>query len=199
MSEKYDGVKFETEMTGTEIPNNPRLFQLQHWCKIFHENNLAPPYTGGSFGNLSLRIGERKDPFIITASNSSLADSETEGAFVTVSSVNLEKGIVYAQGIKKPSSEAMLHYAIYQQRPEVNAVFHGHCGPISDHIDDLKIPITKREQECGTIELVNEVMDVLGDYFFIEMRNHGFISLGRSMQDAGDLVMKILEKTGQLK
>ena len=36
--------------------------------------------------------------------------------FVTVHGCDFEKGIVYASGTRDPSSESMLHYAIYLAR-----------------------------------------------------------------------------------
>jgi len=176
----YEGVKYRTVMLGTELPEDPRLPLLKHWCKLFHENDFSPLYDGGSFGNLSMRCDRG---FIITASNTGL-DKISDDGFVLVS--RIEDGVVYATGQKKPSSEAMVHKAIYDARPEINAVFHGHCEEISRNAERLGIPITSKEEPYGTRALVDRVLERL-EGNFLEMQNHGFISLGKTLDEAGKL------------
>lgn len=190
----YEGVKFTPEMVSTQIPTDPRLEKLKYWCTLFHEKKLAPPYSGGSYGNLSFRLEPGKNSFIITASQSSLGETEND-RFVTVNSIDLEKGIVNAEGIRQPSSEAMVHYAIYEARPDIQAIFHGHCESISSKAEQLGIPITSQEEESGTIELVNRVLEIAGDANFLEMKNHGFIALGTSLDEAGQLTLEMYEKS----
>jgi len=108
--------------------------------------------------------------------------------------MDLESGIVYAIGSRKPSSEAMVHYAIYHARPDIQAVFHGHCDKISRDAEKLGIPITSREEPYGTIALVERVLESLDGLDFLEMRNHGFLALGKSLDDAGNLALKFLKK-----
>ena len=188
----YEGVKFKTEMIGEDLPNDSRIENLKHWCKVFDESGLAPPYEGGSYGNLSFRL--KGDAFIITASQSGLGESTAIDRFVTVPNVDLEKGIVYAKGLRKPSSEAMVHYAIYHARPDVQAIFHGHCDKISKDAEKLGIPVTLKEEPYGTILLVEGVLDILDSVNFFEMRNHGFVALGKSLDEAGDLALEFLKK-----
>ena len=186
----YEGVKFRTEMIGKDLPNDPRLDRLKYWCKIFHDKGLAPPYREGSYGNLSFRLKEGKDSFVITASQSGLNESNTNDRFITIQKIDLKAGIAYALGSRKPSSEAMVHSAIYHARPDVHAIFHGHCDKISTDAEKLGIPITSREEPYGTIDLVNQVLKTLDDSSFLEMRNHGFLSLGKSVDYAGNLTLE---------
>jgi L-fuculose-phosphate aldolase len=190
----YEGVKFRTKMIGKDLPSDIRLNKLKHWCIIFHEKDLAPPYDGGSYGNLSFRLKDNEDDFIITASQSGLNESTTNDRFVTIPRVDLEAGIVYAIGSRKPSSEAMVHYAIYHARPNVQAIFHGHCDIISRDAEKLSIPITSKEEPYGTIALVERVLETLDDLYFLEMRNHGFLALGKSLDEAGNLALEFLKK-----
>lgn len=194
MAYGYVGVKFRTEMLGTDLPNDSRLDRLKYWCKVFHDKGLAPPYEGGSYGNLSFRLRKGEDGFIITASQSGLGESTTNDRFVTVPRVDLRKGIVYAIGSRKPSSEAMVHYAIYHARPDVQAVFHGHCDKISKNAKKIGIPVTLKEEPYGTIALVDRVLEILDNNYFLEMKNHGFISLGKSLDEAGNLTLEFLRK-----
>ena len=198
MPEGYVGVKFKTEMIGNDLPNEDfRLERLKFWCGVFHERELAPPYEcgGGSYGNLSFRLKDGENGFVITASQSGLEESTTTDRFVIVPEVDLRKGIVYAKGLRKPSSESMVHYAIYERRPEIWAVFHGHCAKITQDAERLGIPITSKEEKYGTIELVERVQEVLDGLCFLEMRNHGFLALGKTLDEAGEIALRFLETT----
>jgi len=190
----YQGVKFRVEKVSADLPQDPRVKELKYWCKEFHRLNLAPPYDGGSYGNLSFRMQEGKDAFVITGSKIGLKEDLSDDCFVKVSSVDLSKGIVLAHGVKDPSSESMLHFAIYHQRKDVNAIFHGHSPKILKRADKLKIPKTKKERPYGTNELVFEVLKILDDKSFLVMKNHGFVSLGKTIKDAGELAREMHQK-----
>jgi len=193
----YTGVKFETRMVGTAIPDEPRIKELAFWCGIFHERGLAPPYDGGSYGNLSFRLKPDSPSFIITAAKSGLADSKEPSRFVRVHDVDLRSGIVSASGTRQPSSESMVHAAIYDLRPDVQAIFHGHSNEISANAEKLGIPITTRKEDYGTIALVRRVQESLNGNHFLEMRDHGFLSMGATMNEAGNNSLHYLDRCRQ--
>ena len=187
-------VKFRTEIIGKEIPQDPRIGELKYWCGEFHRFNLAPLYKGGSLGNLSFRLKSGEDPFIITGSRIDLQGELLDDYFMTVHSCNLKEGIVYASGTKEPSSESRLHFAIYNQRKDVNAVFHGHSREILSRSDKLMIPITNEKASYGSMELVQSVLEILDDKFFLVIKGHGFISLGKTMKEAGELALQMYKR-----
>jgi L-fuculose-phosphate aldolase len=81
----------------------------------------------------------------------------------------------------------MLHFAIYRARKDVQAVFHGHSPEILRCVDrPPDIPETREKHSYGSIELLQSVMEVLGDADFVIMKRHGFISLGKTMEEAGE-------------
>jgi len=194
--EGYSGVKFRVEFVGKEVPQDQQIPELKKWCKEFHEKDLAPPYPGGSYGNLSFRIDQGKNEFVITGTSIGLKDDLQDSCFVKVVSCDFDKKVVFAKGEREPSSEAMLHFAIYEKRPDVNVIFHGHCKEILCKAKDLGLVETKTAEEYGTIELVQSVLDVLGEENFLIMKDHGFIALGKTMQEAGELCLKMLERCG---
>ena len=184
--EIHGGVKFRTEFLSGACPADARLEELKAWCAEFHKRNFAPPYGEFSQGNLSFRIRPGEDAFVISGSQVGWKDRLTDDKFVTVQDCDLEKGIVYANGTRDPSSESMLHFAIYRARRDVQAVFHGHSPEIlrcADRPPD--IPETREKHSYGSIELVQSVIEVLGDADFVIMKRHGFISLGKTMEEAG--------------
>lgn len=194
----YQGVKFTTTMCGDTVPQDHRLNELKRWCTFYHRHHLAPPYPGGSYGNLSFRQRPDADSFIITGTCMGLKENLQDHQFVLVERCDMNRRIVFARGCRKPSSESMLHYAIYQQRPDVHAIFHGHGEIIMNNAEVLGFPITHHALPYGTPELVNSVLEVLEDHHLVIMRDHGFLILGSSLQDAGNRTEQILKKVNDV-
>lgn len=200
MSEGYQGIKFDVVLKEKKAPQHEYLSLLMKWCEIFHEKNLAPPYTGGSYGNLSFRTGEKELTFIITGTSIGLKCNLSSESFVKIEQCNLKTGEVIAFGLRKPSSETMLHWAIYEKRKDIKAIFHGHSKDILENTKKLNLVETKKEEPYGTLELVNSVVNILGNNDFIIAKNHGFFSLGshenleEAINIAGKKAEEILEK-----
>jgi hypothetical protein len=195
MNEIYEGIKFRTLFRGDQAPRDSRLIQMKRWAGIFAERNLAPSDTTGSAGNLSFRIEKGSNRFIITGTAVELKKNIRDDCFVTVTDCDLEKGVVYAIGTREPSSESRLHYAIYKQRPYVNAVFHGHNRDILTAAEKLMIPETLKYESYGTMELINSVTEILGKESFIIMKGHGFLSIAGTIAEAGYITLKVHNET----
>lgn len=202
----YKGVKFDIEFLGRSGPLELRIQEfinrcnilikkigLKKWCYEFHEKELAPKYEGGSYGNLSFRIEKEKNEFMITSANTDLGKMKSD-CFVRVIMCDLEQKIVKAYGKKKPSSESNVHYIIYKERPEINAIFHGHCDKIIENTKRLKLPETRIEVPYGTPELVELVKEIVHEGNFLNMKNHGFLSLGKNLKEAGKQTLEIYRK-----
>lgn len=191
-------VKFKTNCKSKEAPTNEEVGGLLYWSKVFGERKYAPMLPdGGSAGNLSRRIDKG---FTITCSKIGLKDELGLMHFAVVYS-DFEKRIKWFEnekcqykGMKKPSSEASLHDAIYSWRPEINAVFHGHYEPVVEKANEDGLTETRKEREFGTKELVEDVIDVLNEDNFIVLKGHGFVSMGETTDEAGKLATEICEK-----
>jgi L-fuculose-phosphate aldolase len=136
-----------------------------------------------------------KEGFVITASGLKSKENLSNDCFVYVKNYEKESNTVYVEGRRQPSSEAVMHFLIYKTRKEVNAVFHGHNDAIIMNAEKLGFPVTEREHEPGTIALAKEALKVLGDKNLIVLRNHGFVSLGRTMKEAGELALATLKRS----
>ncbi len=191
MPDKYKGIKFTVSLIERKRLDYKEIDELIKWCRQFHELGLAPAYEGGSSGNLSFRIGKN---FVITAAKTALG-SITRNDFVEVVFCDMEKKQIAAIGLKEPSSETMLHSAIYKARPDVNAVFHGHDENVMKCLEELDIVATEEEKPYGTVELVEEVLKVLGNNYYVVMKNHGFIALGKTMEQAGENAIEMYKKS----
>ncbi|HNW70912.1 MAG TPA: class II aldolase/adducin family protein [Bacteroidales bacterium] len=190
--EAYNGVKFETVFINNAAPQNPLLEELKKWCSIFHEKGLAPPYPGGSYGNLSFRI--QGHMFMITGTCIGLKNTLDDSCFTEVVSCDPEKKEISVKGSRAPSSESFMHDLIYRNRPDVHAVFHGHNALITQHAAALGIPETLEKTSYGTVELAESVLKILDQNTFIVIKDHGFVSMAGSMQQAGDEALRWLEK-----
>lgn len=197
-TEEYVGTKFRTIFLSREAPRNDRIRELIKWCQIFHELGLTPMVDGRSMGNLSFRVRGERNEFIITASGIGPKNMLSRGFFVKVVGCDFENKLVYAYGLREPSSESMLHYRIYQIRSDVNAIFHGHDEEITKHAKEIEAVETEEWHPYGTIELVKSVENVLGESNFIVIKQHGFISLGRSMEEAGRRALAMKKKAEEI-
>ncbi len=186
--------KFKTDFLDKKVPDDARIKELRSWCGQFLNNGLMPASGKSALGNLSFRIKKGSNEFIITPSGLSAEDKMSDDSFVKVSSIDLKNRTVNASGKREPSSESMLHYLIYQKRKDINAIFHGHCPQILLNAKEFDLPVTANERPYGTIELADEVMSALDDHQFVIMKNHGFLSFGKDMNEAGERALVILKK-----
>jgi L-fuculose-phosphate aldolase len=182
MPEKYAGARFKTIFLTEEIPENGEVSRLKKWCQCFADLDLAPQRENAYAGNLSIRA---EHGFIITAAGADLG-SLGEDELVRVIDINRDHHSVTVYGKREPSSESFLHHAIYTARPRVHAVFHGHDELVLRYGQTMHLPVTAREQPYGTLELADEMLQVLGNHNYIVIRNHGFIALGTDMDQAGE-------------
>lgn len=188
MEDEKVSPKFTTQLISDALPDDPKLDELKRWISKFERSGLMPCHEGGSFGNLSFRTKDNE--FIITASG--MKDPSSGDSFVTVSDVDLEKRTITARGRKLPSSESMLHYMIYRERKDINAIFHGHCEKILKYADKMGAPVTPKQEPYGTVELAESVLETAKDNDFLVMKGHGFVSLGNNMDKAGEQALKVL-------
>jgi len=192
-------LQFNVHFIDSTTPDDPKIGELKDWCNRFQALNLTPLYKERSLGNLSTRLRSNDDAFIITASALALKENLTNESFTVVHSYDAAKKTLYASGPHEPSSESILHHAIYRMRKDVNAVFHGHSGKILSCANDLNLVTTGKFEEYGSPALVKSVLDILGSESFIIMKDHGFLSLGKTMEEAGTRAVAIFERVQALR
>ncbi len=186
-------VKFQVEFLNDSFVADERLAELSDWCFRFDTLGLTPRFNGNgrSLGNLSYRLESGKPEFIITGSSLDSKGHLEAQDFVKVLAADPATKRVQVEGKRDPSSESILHYEIYRARPDVGAVFHGHDRELLDSARCLEIPETRQEELPGTVELLRQVLDILGNHQFLIMKNHGFLALGRTMSEAGSLALEM--------
>ena len=190
----YHGTKFISRLSTATLPEEAELEGLKKSCKLLNDWDLAPSYTTGSHGNVSRRVRASENKFIITCSQTDFSKPLSAKQFATVNHCDFDTKTVFADGVQKPSSESMLHFAIYQSRTDVNAIVHGHSHKILENSKKLGLIETRQEEEYGTIELVHSVLEFVAKHNFIVMKNHGFIAFGENFAEAWQEIQAVYDR-----
>jgi L-fuculose-phosphate aldolase len=191
---KEGKIRFNTVFLSDKIPRETKIVQLKKWSKIFQKSGLTPEIQGNYTGNLSFRS---KKGFVITVSGLRNKENLTDDCFVYVKSYSKKSNTFFVEGKNRPSSESIMHYLIYDKSKNINAVFHGHNEIIITNASKLNLPTTEKDYESGTIELAKEVLKVLENNKIIVLKNHGFVSVGTTMKEAGEKTLFTLTKAKQ--
>lgn len=162
-------------------------------------------YVASNDGNLSVRLDERR--LLMTPSGVSKGRMSPDMMLVT----DLDGRVL--EGNRHPTSEAKMHLAVYQNRPDVNAVVHAH-PPISTafaicrrpmdtpYLAELvvglgEVPVTKEFAMLSTDEVPQSIEPFLADHNAVLLANHGSLSWGNDLWQAFDR-LETVEHTGKI-
>jgi ribulose-5-phosphate 4-epimerase/fuculose-1-phosphate aldolase len=145
---------------------------------------------GLSYGNLSARKDERR--FWMSASGVDKSKLEVAGRdILLVSDYDEANGrmILSVPPTVEPrrvSVDAIEHWMIYQEHPDVGAVLHVHAWMEGIKATDVNYP-------CGTEELARSVAELLAAepdplHAVIGLRNHGITATGESLPEILDRI-----------
>ena len=162
----------------------------------------------GASGNVSMRLEPLGSTEIMAVTPSGKPyDALTDQDVVVV---DFEGEPV--EGDLVPSSESLMHAAIYEKRPDVKAVVHTHsvfCSvaavaglDIPPIIDEVVVAVGGAIKVSdyafpGTQQLADSVCAALGERNAALIRNHGAVGVGRTLREAVD-VSALLERTAQV-
>ena len=167
--------------------------------KLLNKNLVA-----GSWGNISMKID--KDSYAITPSGRPYDLLRGDDIII----VNSDGTKLAGFGI--PSSELLLHLAIYKKYPMFNAIIHTHsiyasaCAAMHRQIPPLLEDTAQisggsikvaRYALAGTKELANNAVEAMGTSNAVLLANHGAVSCGKSLDEAL-IVAEIVEKSAHV-
>ena len=61
--------------------------------------------------------------------------------------------------------------------------------------EKLDLPVTRKEYSPGTQSLAKEVVKILEKSKLIVLKNHGFVCLGSTIEEAGELALVTLNRS----
>jgi L-fuculose-phosphate aldolase len=187
---KEGRISFNLIFISNETPSRSGIQELNKWCGEFQKHGLTPVVDGNYTGNLSFRSN---GGFVITASGLKSKENLSPESFVYIKKYDKKTNTFFVVGKKMPSSESIMHYLIYKYCKRINSVFHGHHNLIVVNARKMGLTITEKEFESGTLELAKEVLRVLGNNKIVVLKNHGFVSFGKTMKEAGESALCTLK------
>jgi len=161
-------------------------------ARAMYKNGLV----AGTSGNVSVRLAPSEaGELLMAVTPAGIAYDTMQADDIVVTDFEIET----VEGELMPSSESLLHVAIYQARPDVGAVIHTHSvyssvlavsgldiPPILDEvIVNIGGPI--RVSEYGfpsSEELAQNVTDALGHRKAAIIANHGAVGVGNDLNEA---------------
>ena len=161
--------------------------------------------VAGTWGNIS-GWDEERDGFWITPSGMDYLTLQEADL------VLLAKTGEKLSGIRKPSSEYLLHQAIYQSRPEVLGIVHTHSvyatahavartaipGIVEDMAQIVGGSVDVAEYAApGTDQLAEAAVAALAGKDAVLLANHGLVGVGRTVAEALR-VCQVVEKSAQI-
>ena len=168
--------------------------QIVETVALFEDMGL----NHGSSGNISLRQGDR---ILITPAGARASNLTPEG----VVAIDIA-GQALDDDAAVPSTEWRIHTEIYRDRPEIAAVVHSHA----DHcvaLSCLQRPIPPfhymiasfggnlipcaRYEPFGSDALALAVVEAIRGHMGCLMASHGMVALGRTLDQARDLTIKL--------
>ncbi|PWU70273.1 class II aldolase/adducin family protein [Gracilibacillus dipsosauri] len=156
----------------------------------------------GAGGNLSMREG---DYMYISPSGFDLQEVKEEQWVC----VNILTGEVISD--LKPSSEILMHLECFQRRPDIDSVLHAHPSySVAISSAGLEIPpmfpdfpamisnISYLDYLIPTTHiLADAVAEVIAETDVVVMRNHGVLTVGKSMKEAY-FFMQLVEEAAKV-
>lgn len=184
--------------TGTFIPHG--AFTLSDYAAIIHYGKelIKRHLTKGTGGNLSIYNHERG---LMLITPSGIPYDELEARDLVV--LNQRAEIVH--GYLQPSSEYLLHLALYQARKDMRAVIHAHTtyatifALLREKIPatHYMIAIAGGEVNCadyatfGTAALAKNALQALGDRQAVLLANHGMIAGSADLKNAFNIIEEV--------
>ncbi|HEV8392212.1 MAG TPA: class II aldolase/adducin family protein [Dongiaceae bacterium] len=164
--------------------------KLAQACKVLADDGQGDLI----WGHVTARTAARPDRLLMKPAGIGLEEMEREEV------ITVDLGGEQTSGTRPRHVEVFIHTEIMRARPEIQAVVHTHpphavafsslCRPLLPigHEGALfcdGLPVFDRTSDLiVTSELGRDVTACLGDHSALLLRNHGIVSVGRSIEEA---------------
>ena len=169
------------------IPEKKEFLNLiRKYAYIFASATFETKDVKRFLGNASFRCPKgfpsfRDGKYIFVSKRNVNTEFITIDDFVPV---YYEDNKLYYCGNAKPSVDSPIQVRLYYKLPNINYMIHSHC-----YIENA--PYTEMSVPCGTIEEVDEIVNVIRNYYnndfnknayFINLKGHGSIMMSNNTQ-----------------
>ncbi len=183
MAEGYVGVKFKTLFEGTDFGYEDERKTIVKELSRLREDNLLDRNNG----NISVRVN---DGMVITPTGKDMSGIGAED-MILVRGVNEKNRVVRIVGKTPPSSEAMMHWLIYEKFPRVKAVVHFHKEGLLESAG--RFIETEKEHPYGTPELAHAAVKALKEKKLVVLKNHGGLAVSTSLSACHNKIRKAVK------
>lgn len=179
---------------------------LELWRKELFKLNLIGEYTKEQvgFGNISevREYGQYHQSavpqFVITGTQTGKYPDLDGRYYTRVLDYDIDHLKIKMMGPVEASSEALTHAAIYAHNKNIKAIFHIHSPEIWNGMINDCSPFTAKDIPYGTVEMARATENCIGqkDFGIFCMHGHedGVVAYGRSLDEAGKLILEIYRK-----
>ena len=162
----------------------------------------------GTSGNVSVRLDPENGRELMAVTPSGAPYDTLTHEDIPVTDFEIEP----VEGDLPPSSESLLHAAIYRRRPDVHAVIHTHSVyssvlavsglDLPPVIDEVVVYVggavkVSKYGFPGTPELADNVCDALGYNKAAFIANHGAVAVGKTLEEAL-FICRLVERACQI-
>lgn len=211
--EELEGViKYDLVFVQKPVADTGNLRTLIAWRTVLHRLGLIGQdperYGGLGFGNISQKIEPGpasqggKHRFVISGTQTGTEERLNESRFCIVTDSCIRRNRIVAEGLVKPSSEALTHAAVYQCDLELRFVMHVHSPEIWRATQRLGIPYIEARITYGTPEMATAVQDLIrsrgnSHHGIFSMLGHedGIVSYAERAENAGNLLIDRLARS----
>ncbi len=187
MAEIYTGVKFKTIYQDKFKVNKEEKIIIKELINVGKELGVLG-FKDENGGNFSYKT----DRGIVIKTTGSYPHKLKIKDFVLMTGFSGDNVFIF--GEKEPSSEARLHYKIYQVRDDIKCVLHSHDNLAIESKEKIEGAVYVKEYPYGSLDSAKAIKQASLKGNYIIMKNHGVFSLGKNIKQAYNLIYKNHEK-----
>ncbi|MCK4319197.1 class II aldolase/adducin family protein [Candidatus Micrarchaeota archaeon] len=173
--EKYKGVKFKIKEVEAKFNSRP-LVELDKEIAGYFQKPV------GNEGNLSIR---KNKGFLIKKAGIRMGEITEQDVSLVFEANSSE--VVCSNPV--PSSESIMHYNIYRERPEIKIILHFHDDELLKRIE--RIP----NYGYGTKKQAEAVSRALQKKNVVGIEKHGIVIIGKNKKEIIEGLKKVYSKT----
>lgn len=159
MQEIEGVIKYRLHHKSSATPLEWDIIEMNSWRTLLYQLELigqqSDRYQGYGYGNISQRYSDTE--FIISGTQTGGMSKLSAEHYCLVTATDLSNNTLYAEGLCKPSSEALSHASVYAQDKKIHCVIHAHSLDIWQASKALKLAHTPKNIAYGTADMAHAI------------------------------------------